>query len=171
MTRYLLTLTLPLYLLDQVTKWLILANFPAPHEGFRPPISVIPGFFNIVRVHNTGMAFGRFNNFAYSNIVFGAIAAIALIVIFKLWKKGAFFSLTSRIAAALLVSGILGNVTDRLLHGYVVDFLDFYSGGYHFPSFNVADSCITIAAALLFLTAFQNPETKEGEEGEPNPTA
>ncbi|MEM7143974.1 MAG: signal peptidase II [Verrucomicrobiota bacterium] len=158
MSRYLLTLTLPLYLLDQVTKWLVLANFPAPGEGFRPPIAIIPDFFNIVRVHNTGMAFGRFNNVEYSNVIFGIIAAVALVVIVVLWRKGAFFSKTSRIAAALLIAGILGNVTDRILHGYVVDFLDFYRGDYHFPSFNVADSCITVAAALLFISAFQKPE-------------
>jgi signal peptidase II len=166
MIRYLLTLTLPLYLLDQATKWLILANFPAPGEGFRAPISVIPGFFNIVRVHNTGMAFGRFNNLEYANIVFGLIAAVALVVIVVLWKKGAFFSRISRIAAALLISGILGNVTDRLLHGYVVDFLDFYNGSYHFPSFNVADSCITIAAALLFLSAFQKSGANEEDKNQ-----
>jgi signal peptidase II len=164
MIRYLLILTLPLYLLDQVTKWLILANFPAPGEGYRLPIDVIPGFFNIVRVHNTGMAWGRFNNLEHSNIIFGIIATIALVVIFTLWKKGAFFSRISRVAAALLVSGILGNVTDRFLHGYVVDFLDFYKGDYHFPSFNIADSCITIAAALLFLSAFQSSDAKEDDD-------
>ncbi|MEM8954520.1 MAG: signal peptidase II [Verrucomicrobiota bacterium] len=163
MIRYLLTLTLPLYLLDQITKWMILANFPSPDEGYRPPISIIPGFFNIVRVHNTGMAFGRFNNFEYSNVIFGAIAAVALVAIITLWRKGAFFSKISKVAAALLMSGILGNVTDRVLHGYVVDFLDFYRGGYHFPSFNVADSCITVAAVFLFVSAFQKPPETNSE--------
>ena len=81
----------------------------------------------------------------------------------------------TRVAAALLLSGILGNITDRMLpgRGYVVDFLDFIlplydrivpSSGGHFPSFNVADSCICIAAGLLIISAFRGPEKSEKEK-------
>lgn len=158
MKKYLLFLSLPLYLLDQFTKLLIVRHFP--HQTFRgEELVVIPGFFNIVRVHNTGMAFGHFNNSQYANLAFGAVAIAALVTITVLWKRGAFPTTPSKLAGALLVSGIVGNLTDRLMpgRGYVVDFLDFHLGSYHWPSFNVADSAITIAAALLVISAFQTP--------------
>jgi signal peptidase II len=158
MKKYLLFLTLPLYLLDQFTKLLIVRHFP--HQTFRgEEIVVIPGFFNIVRVHNTGMAFGHFNNSQYANLAFGAVAIAALATITVLWMRGAFPTTSSKLAGALLISGIVGNLTDRLIpgRGYVVDFLDFHLGSYHWPSFNVADSAITIAAALLVISAFQTP--------------
>ena len=162
-----LSLSLPLFLLDQATKLWILIRFP----NYGDPgnvIEVIPGFFNLVRVHNTGMAFGMLNGNPYSNWIFGAIGVAAVTLIAILWRKGAFPDRLSRVAAALLLSGILGNFTDRVLpgRGYVVDFLDFilplydkidrHSGG-HFPSFNVADSCICIAAGLLIISAFRSP--------------
>lgn len=165
--RYFLLLSLPLYVVDQITKWLIVANFPDTYNEAVAPrvIEVIPGFFNIVRVHNTGMAFGGFNGSEYANLVFGVIAITAMTAIIYLWRKGAFPNRIGKTAAALLVSGILGNFTDRILpgRGYVVDFLDFYIGQSHWPSFNVADSCICVAAALLFLSAFRkdDPEIRE----------
>lgn len=165
MIRYLLLLALPLFALDQWTKWLVLRRFP----DFGSPenlIEVIPGFFHLVRVHNTGMAFGVLNGFEHANWIFGAIGLAALAGISLLWRKGAFPDKTTKTAAALLVGGILGNFTDRLLpgRGYVVDFLDFQPPFYewidesgHFPSFNVADSCICVAAGLLILSAFRQP--------------
>lgn len=168
MIRYLFLLTLPLYALDQWTKWLILQRFP----NYGSPenlIEVIPDFFNLVRVHNTGMAFGLLNGYEHANWIFGGIGLVALTGITLLWRKGAFPDKISKVAAALLVSGIFGNLTDRILpsRGYVVDFLDFQppfyelidktSGG-HFPSFNIADSCICIAAGLLILSAFRQPD-------------
>jgi signal peptidase II len=168
MRKFLLALTLPFYVLDQWTKWLIVSNFP---DAVNEPVAhrvieVIPGFFNLVRVHNTGMAFGIMNGAEHANWFFGAIGIIAMTAITMLWRKGGFPDLVSRVAAALLISGILGNLTDRLLpgRGYVVDFLDFQPPFYelvdksgHFPSFNVADSCICIAAALLIISAFRQP--------------
>jgi signal peptidase II len=167
LARLLLGLSLPLYVLDQVTKALILKTFPVyPSPDY---IEVIPGFFNLVRVHNTGMAFGMFNEHPYANWIFGTIGLVACAGIILLWTKGAFPDRLTRLAAALLVSGILGNLTDRVLpgRGYVVDFLDFLppfygtlfpSSGGHFPSFNVADSCITVAAGLLIVSAFFPPK-------------
>lgn len=164
MIRYLLLLTLPLYALDQWTKWLILRRFP--DYGAENVIEVIPGFFNLVRVHNTGMAFGVLNGFEHANWIFGIIGLVALTGITLLWKKGGFPDKVTKTAAALLVSGIFGNLTDRMLpgRGYVVDFLDFQPPFYelidesgHFPSFNVADSCICIAAGLLIISAFRQP--------------
>ncbi len=167
MIRYLLFLSLPLFVLDQWTKWLVLKRFPE-YGSPENLIEVVPGFFNLVRVHNTGMAFGLLNGTAYANWIFGGIGLVALTGIALLWRKLAFPDKLSRTAAALLVAGILGNLTDRLLpgRGYVVDFLDFklpyyelvdQASGGHFPSFNIADSCICIAAGLLVLSAFRQP--------------
>jgi signal peptidase II len=157
----LLLLALPLYVLDQATKAWVVWRFPVPTNESHDFIPVIPGFFNLVRVHNTGMAFGLGNlraepgTYSPSNYVFLAIAAVALGAIGWFWKKGAITGALTRSAMALLVSGILGNVTDRLFRGYVVDFLDFNLGFMRWPSFNVADSCICVAAGLLVLESFR----------------
>ena len=171
-------LSLPLFILDQLSKLWIVMTFPIPPEMPRV-IEVIPGFFNIVRVHNTGMAFGLLNGNPYSNWIFGTIGIVAISGIVTLFRRGMFPDKLSKVAAALLLSGIIGNLTDRALpgRGYVVDFLDFLppfydklvpSSGGHFPSFNVADSCICIAAGLLIISAFRTPkeETETPEESE-----
>lgn len=185
--KLLLVLTLPLYILDQVSKWWVVMNFKLPfvlHEGkkyFVPEDTrpVVEGFFNLVRRHNQGVAFGIGNGTTWAPVVFLFVLVIALGLIMFFWKRGSFTG-PSRWSAPLLVSGILGNLTDRLFQGfwlepykdasfwerlgqgYVVDFLDFKlslyaklapSSGGHWPAFNVADSCITIAATLLFFTA------------------
>ena len=154
MPRILFTLTLPLYLIDQATKIAVLQTLVL-HEH----IEVIPGLFNIVRVHNTGIAFGQFNEGSGANLIFTLVAISALIGISIFWRKGHFPGLINGTAVALIVSGILGNLTDRIAHGYVVDFLDFHIGQNHWPSFNVADSCICIAAGLLFIAAFRQQDT------------
>ena len=142
--RWLLFLTLPLYVADQATKWLVLRNIEMSEV-----IQTLPGFLNIVHVHNTGAAFGMLKD---SNVFFVLLAGAALVVVGVLAWKGAFAGTTTKIGAALLVSGILGNLTDRLLHGHVVDFLDVILPWYgHWPAFNIADSCICIAAGLFIL--------------------
>ncbi|MBE2204610.1 MAG: signal peptidase II [Chthoniobacterales bacterium] len=145
--RYLLLLSLPLYVADQVTKWLVLQHIN-PGEV----IPVIPGILNFVQVHNTGAAFGMLKD---SNTFFLLFGLLALVVLAILAGRGAFSSPLSRMASALLVSGIFGNLTDRLLHGFVVDFLDVILPWYgHWPAFNIADSCICVAAALFLLEGF-----------------
>ena len=142
--RYLVFLTLPLYVADQVTKWLVLQNV-----GRDELIPVLPGILNFVHVHNTGAAFGMLKD---SNLFFVLLASAALVVIGVLARKGAFSGTATRLGAALLVSGILGNLTDRLLHGYVVDFIDVVLPWYgHWPAFNIADSCICAAAGLFII--------------------
>lgn len=185
--RLLLAVSLPLYVLDQITKWWVVMTFKVPfvlHEGQKYYVKedtrpVIEGFFNLVRRHNQGVAFGIGNGTTWAPVVFLVVLVVALVLIIVFWRKGAFAG-PSRWSAPLLLAGILGNLTDRLLQGfwleaykdagfwerlgqgYVVDFLDFKlplydkimpSSGGHWPAFNVADSCISIAAALLFLTA------------------
>ncbi|MBK1853462.1 signal peptidase II [Verrucomicrobiaceae bacterium 5K15] len=187
MIRLVLLISLPLYILDQITKWWTVMNFKLPFvviegqkyavpEDTRP---VIEGFFNLVRRHNQGVAFGIGNGTTWAPVVFLFVLVIALAGITYFWKKGAFTG-PAKWAPPLLISGIIGNLTDRLFQGfwlepykdasfmerlgqgYVVDFLDFKipgfekimpSSGGHWPAFNVADSCITTAAVLLFCTA------------------
>lgn len=153
MIRLLLSLSLPLYILDQWTKLWIVREFRL-HEDMR---EVIPGIFWLHHTANTGVAFGMFNGTEYANYAFGFISLSALGFITWLYRKGAFPGILSRISVALLISGIFGNLTDRLLHGYVVDFLLFDFGFAPFnpwPSFNVADSCVVSAAILLAIASF-----------------
>jgi signal peptidase II len=152
--RLLLLLTLPLYILDQITKFLVLANIPT-----HMTIEVIPGFFNLVQVHNTGAAFGMLKD---NNWFFIGLASVALIAVAVMAKRGCFLDTPTRLGAALLASGILGNLTDRLLHGYVVDFLDVILPWYgHWPAFNVADSCICVAAFLFLISGFTAPKAEK----------
>ena len=173
--KALLTITLPLYILDQVTKWWIVLTTV---RGEVHP--VIPGFFNIMRVHNQGVAFGMGNGSSWAPVVFLLILPLALIGISFLWKKDVFPGKLGLLAFVLLVSGICGNLTDRLLQGfwlkhpegtpfleklldgYVVDFLDLTIPliDYRWPTFNVADSCIVVAAVCLFLTSFTGAEKR-----------
>lgn len=153
MIRLFLLLSLPLYLLDQWSKNWIVARF----QLYVDEQEVIPGVFWLHHAANTGVAFGLFNGTAYANYAFGAISLGALALLAWFYKKGVFPGTLSRLAVALLVSGIFGNLTDRFRHGYVVDFLKFDFGFPPFnpwPSFNVADSCVVVAAVLLALASF-----------------
>lgn len=140
-------------LLDQLTKLWVLDDLVAY-------VDVIPltGFFNLVHVHNTGAAFSLFaDQPGWQRWFFLGIAGIASVVIVFLLRKTAGRPLFSA-ALALILGGAIGNVIDRALYGHVIDFLDFYWGAWHFPAFNVADSAISIGAALLIWDSFRNPE-------------
>jgi signal peptidase II len=151
--KLLLFITLPLYLLDQVTKWLVL-RFISTDEF----VPVIPSVFYLVQVHNTGAAFGMLKD---NNLFFMILASVALVLVAIFARRDAFADAPSRFGAALLVSGVLGNLTDRILHGYVIDFLDVILPWYgHWPAFNVADSAICAAAALFLISGFVNTEKK-----------
>jgi signal peptidase II len=146
-----LYLSFPLYALDQATKWWIVHAIELRNE----PRPIIPDFFYLCYWTNTGAAFGMFKD---NNLPFVALSVAALLglVIFRL--RGAFTDALSRVGVALLVGGILGNVTDRLVHDHVVDFLLFYlhiPGANPWPAFNIADSCICVAAALFILASFR----------------
>jgi len=149
--KLLLFLSLPLYLLDQVTKWLVL-RFISTDEF----VPVIPSFFYLVQVHNTGAAFGMLKD---NNVFFMILASVALVLLAIFAWRGAFVDIATRIGAALLASGIVGNLTDRILHGYVIDFLDVILPWYgHWPAFNIADSAICGAAVLFFISGFLGGE-------------
>jgi signal peptidase II len=140
-----LALALIIIILDQFTKTLILGYYQLGDS------TRVTSFFNIVRVHNTGAAFSFLANAGgWQRWFFTGIGAVA--TIFILWMlRSHHGQKLFAFALACILGGAIGNVVDRLLHGYVVDFLDFHYGGWHFPAFNIADSGITIGAACLIL--------------------
>lgn len=144
-------LTLPLYVLDQITKHLVL-RFVDPSD----PHVIVPNFFTLVHVTNTGAAFGSFRN---NNGFFVALSFVALVVVTILLFRRGPKDPWRRVALALLLAGVLGNLTDRLLHGHVIDFLLFdlhlpYANPW--PAFNVADSCICIAVVCFLVYSFRD---------------
>ena len=130
---------------DQFTKTLILGYYQLGDSTY------VTSFFNIVRAHNTGAAFsflanaGGWQRWFFTGI--GIAAAVFIVWMLRSHGGQRMFSW----ALSLILGGALGNVVDRLLHGYVVDFIQVHYGGWYFPSFNVADSAITVGAALLIL--------------------
>ena len=140
-----LSLALLLTLLDQLTKVLILGAF---EHGQATPMT---SFFNLVRVHNSGDAFSFLAGASgWQRWFFTAIGVAATVFIVYLLRAHPGQRLFC-FALACILGGAVGNVIDRLLHGYVVDFLDFHWGGWHFPAFNLADSAITLGAICLIL--------------------
>lgn len=144
---YFAAITLPLFALDQLTKLATLEFIPLNHE-----IPVVPGLFNLVHVTNTGSAFGLMKGWFNFHVIFGAV--MAAVMFWLLFKKTS--DTATRWAAALILSGIFGNITDRIRFGHVVDFLDFYVNGYHWPAFNIADSAIVIAVGLFLWTSWRS---------------
>lgn len=148
-----LLLSISIVVLDQATKCLIVSAMPL--HGQAP---VIPGFFHIVHVHNTGAAWGMLEGYNACLIGLSVIILAAMLVFRRAIMGNA---TANRIAAGLIVGGIVGNLFDRLRFGYVVDFLDFHLGGSHFPAFNVADSAICIGAGLYILFQVLTPDTEQ----------
>ena len=148
-----LLLSLAVIVLDQLTKFWIAGAF---HYGESLPL--LP-FFNLVHAHNTGAAFSFLAGEAgWQRFFFIGIALAASVLIVYLLRKHAaerWFCL----ALSLILGGALGNVIDRVRLGYVIDFLDFYYASWHFPAFNVADSAITVGAALLILDSLRKKQS------------
>jgi signal peptidase II len=160
--RFIFFLSLPLYLLDRITKYLVIHRID-PND---PPPAVIPNFFHLVNITNTGAAFGSFKN---NNAFFIAISCIALLFALVLllgrsksdksaslwWSRDVWRD----VSLALLLAGVLGNLTDRLLYGHVIDFLLFdlhIPFAHPWPAFNVADSCICIAVVCFIIHSFRS---------------
>ena len=185
LSKGLLALMIGCFILDQVTKLIIVFNFDLPtpritDAGFMiasDTVPIIDGIFNIVRVHNTGVAFGLGNGTAWSSYVFMAIPIAAISILVCAFRRGFFNTPLLRIAWALLLAGVAGNLTDRLIQGFILNqqhlqgansFWDCLTGGYvvdfvditipwinyTWPAFNVADSCICIAAVLFIISSF-----------------
>ena len=142
-------ISLPLYALDQLTKQLVL-RLISPYEAR----IIVPDFFSLVNVTNTGAAFGSFKG---NNTFFIVVSIIALVIVTVLLVRPRHPDSLRDLSLALLLAGILGNLTDRLLYGHVIDFLLFnlhvrYADPW--PAFNVADSCISVAVVLFIIHSF-----------------
>lgn len=141
--------------LDQLSKLLVLAFLPL-HSS----VVVIPGFFNLVHVRNTGAAFsflaGDYS--IWRQIFFVTVSIVGMAVILYVYKGLERTNRWARVSLALIFGGALGNLIDRLRLGEVIDFLDVYVGPYHWPAFNVADSAISIGAVLLLLFLLRSRE-------------
>ena len=144
---FVLILALIVVLLDQLTKLWVRASFVYGGD----PQPVIPGFFNFVYVRNEGAAWGMFGG-QMPILILLSIVVLILLAVYH--RKVLNPTLDHRIALGLMVGGIFGNLIDRIRVGWVTDFLDFYIGSYHWPSFNVADSAICIAVGLYMISSF-----------------
>ena len=129
--------------LDQLSKFTL-----SEHLHAYVDVVAVTGFFNLVHIHNPGAAFSLLaNQPGWQRHFFLGIALVACVLIFFLLRRAT--RPRYAIALTLILGGALGNVIDRVLYGYVIDFLDFHLGAWHWPAFNVADSAITLGAALL----------------------
>lgn len=143
-----LWLSVIVVILDQITKYVALTQLSE-----RPPIEILP-FFNFALVFNSGAAFGFLNDAdGWQNSFFIALASIISVVFLVMIARLKPTELQLAIAFSLVLGGAVGNLMDRFVNGYVIDFLDFYYGSWHFPTFNVADSAISIGAVFLILDA------------------
>jgi signal peptidase II len=152
--KFILLLSLPLYALDQITKWFVL-RYVHPDDSQ----NIIPDFFSLVNVINTGAAFGSFRN---NNTFFIVLSCVAFVFVLALLLRRRSPDALRDISLALLLAGIMGNLTDRFIHGHVIDFLlfDLHIPLPHlspWPAFNVADSCICIAVFCFIIHSFKKP--------------
>ena len=161
-TAYFLA-SLAVLLLDQWTKGIVVRSFQL-HES-RP---VIPGFFDLTYVQNSGAAFGLFASVDSSlkAIVLNSVAVIVFLIVSAYALRSPHKSVRLQVGLALILGGAVGNLLDRVRFTYVVDFIDFSISGHHWPAFNVADSAICAGVALLFLDMLQRED-----EAEPQPAA
>ncbi len=148
------------FILDQVTKAMITARLAFGSYGPGAQIEIFPGFLNLVHVGNTGAAWSMFSG----QSIWLALLALGTLVAIFIWRH----SLGLQQAAAqpafgLLCSGILGNLVDRLVHGHVIDFLDFHFGAYTYPTFNVADSAICVGVFWYILWSLRQPAERPEE--------
>jgi len=140
-----LGLAVVVLLADQFTKILILGHYQLGDS------TMVTSFFNVVRVHNAGAAFSFLSDASgWQRWLFIGIGAVAMVLIVWMLRSNPTQRLFSA-ALTLILGGAMGNVLDRLLYGYVVDFIDVHWAGWHFPAFNVADSAISVGATVLIL--------------------
>jgi signal peptidase II len=156
---WILSVALPsILVLDQIIKAVVERTVPLYGS-----IPVIPGFFSITNIRNTGAAFGLFGGNAtiFRTLFFTAVTVGALVLILVIFKKIRENRILLPLSLVMIMAGAVGNLVDRIRLGYVTDFLDFYWRAYHWPAFNIADSAITVGVLLLFIDNLL-PQRKEG---------
>lgn len=141
-----LWLTLFVFVIDMVTKFAIVFKF-----GFSQSVSLLP-FLSITHIGNYGAAFGLFFGQRWPLI---AIALVICLFLIRFLYKNPAKDYLNNIGFSLVLGGAFGNLFDRLYRGYVIDFLDFHLGRWHYPAFNIADSAVCIGVAVLLFGCFQ----------------
>lgn len=138
-------------IVDQWTKNLVHSKF-----AWGESVAVIKNFFSLTYVRNSGAAFGILHKAPayFRDPFFIAVPVVAMFIILFLYFKLQENQKLTALALSLILSGAIGNLIDRLRFGYVIDFLDFYWKDYHWPAFNVADSCIVVGVSVLFILSF-----------------
>ena len=155
-----------LIILDQYTKMWVNTHIPKHHS-----IMVFNDFFALTHIRNPGVAFGLGADWssqykAYMFIGFSIIAIIAILIFFHQTPPE---NKIVRVGLILIFSGAIGNMIDRILYQEVVDFLDLFVGSYHWPAFNIADSCITIGVLLMFVDLIQAGKAPQVEDSSDKP--
>ncbi len=146
--------------LDQLTKGWAQEVLPGN------PKVVIPGLFNFIYVQNPNAAFGLFGFIPESYKIWALLALTTLlsaVLVVTLIRSPDF---ASRLGLSVVLVGAVGNIIDRVRHGYVIDFIDWYVGKHHWPTFNVADICVCTGVGILLLFGMRTPKKRAAEEGE-----
>ncbi|RMH15350.1 MAG: signal peptidase II [Acidobacteria bacterium] len=157
-----LLISLAVLVLDQWTKWLV--ELHLPHHA---SVEVIPNLLSFTHVRNTGVAFGLFaaHGDATGTLVLSLLGLLALTFVGFYFHQVPRDEGTLLVALALVLGGAVGNLIDRLATGSVTDFVDFYVGSYHWHTFNVADSAITVGIGLMLASSLRRPRSPEAATG------
>jgi signal peptidase II len=147
--------------MDRLTKWLVQIYLPYGTYDEASMVEVIPHFFYICHIGNTGAAWGMFHGQSFFLAIFSGVA-LALLYFFR--KGLGLRNINVQLTLGLVSGGILGNLYDRLAYNHVVDFLDFHLGFYRWPAFNVADSCILIGVLLFSWFSFQEEAARKSSK-------
>ncbi|MBD2802559.1 signal peptidase II [Xenorhabdus sp. M] len=146
-------------ILDLGSKYLVLQNF-----SLYESIPLMP-YFNLTYAQNLGAAFSFLaDKGGWQRWFFALVATVITLVLMVMMYRSSARQKLSNIAYALVIGGALGNLFDRLVHGFVVDFIDFYVGEWHWPTFNIADSAICIGATLIIIESFIGPNDKQRDD-------
>nr|WP_205409409.1 signal peptidase II [Vibrio ruber] len=150
-----LWLAVVVFALDIVIKLVVMNHMD---YGWQHRIEVLP-FFNLLYVHNYGAAFSFLSDqTGWQRWLFTGIALLVVLLLMYWMRRQPASERWTNSAYAMIIGGAVGNVFDRIAHGFVVDYLDFYWGGHHWPAFNLADSAICIGAVMLILDGFRRKD-------------
>lgn len=147
-----------LVIMDQYSKLMVSLHIPLNYS-----VKVVEGFFSLTHIRNSGVAFGLFasQQSEYKALMFVAISTVAIIAILVIFHQTPKEKKMVQMGLVLIFSGAIGNLIDRVLHGEVIDFVDFFINRHHFPAFNIADSCITIGVTLMVIDLFCGEASSE----------
>jgi signal peptidase II len=157
MKKLIIILSLLLVIIDQIIKYIVISNL-----NLLDSINIIPNFLNITYVTNSGGAFSILSGNRYLFIILGFIAVIYIIRYIMSYSN---ITKVDLIAYSLVISGIIGNLIDRIIYGYVIDYIHFYISSYSFAIFNFADMCIVIGVILIIYNLFIKGDSYETNNG------